>query len=41
MPNFSPIEKVKAALHGIKVVSPITYAKEEERPYGNRDKGNG
>jgi hypothetical protein len=35
-PNFSPIEKIKAALHGIKVVSSISYAKGEERPYGNR-----
>jgi hypothetical protein len=35
-PNFSPIEKTKAALRGIKVVSSISYAKGEERPYGNR-----
>jgi hypothetical protein len=35
-PNFSPIEKIKAALRGIKVVSSISYAKGEERPYGNR-----
>jgi hypothetical protein len=34
--NFSPIEKIKAALRGIKVVSSISYAKGEERPYGNR-----
>jgi hypothetical protein len=34
--NFSPIEKTKAALHGIKVVSANSYAKGEERPYGNR-----
>jgi hypothetical protein len=34
--NFSPIEKNKAALHGIKVVSAISYAKGEERPYENR-----
>src|SRR5262249_55914639 len=34
--NFSPVEKIKAALHGIKVVSSISYAKGEERPYGNR-----
>ena len=31
-PNFSPIEKIKAALRGIKVVSSISYAKGEERP---------
>jgi hypothetical protein len=35
-PNFSPIEKIKAALRGIKVVSPNSYAEGEERPYGNR-----
>ena len=34
-PNFSPIEKNKAALRGIKVVSPNSYAQGEERPYGN------
>src|SRR5262249_38379387 len=34
--NFSAVEKIKAALHGIKVVSSISYAKGEERPYGNR-----
>jgi hypothetical protein len=34
-PNFSLIKKIKAALHGIKVVSSISYAKGEERPYGN------
>jgi hypothetical protein len=34
--NFSPIEKTKAALHGIKVVPTNSYAKGEERPYGNR-----
>ena len=34
--NFSPIEKIKAALRGIKVVSSISYAKGEERPYENR-----
>src|SRR5262249_52163707 len=34
--NFSPIGKIKAALRGIKVVSAISYAKGEERPYGNR-----
>jgi hypothetical protein len=34
--NFSPIEKIKAALRGIKVVSSIGYAKGEERPYENR-----
>lgn len=34
--NFSPIEKTKAALRGIKVVSSNSYAKGEERPYGNR-----
>ena len=34
--NFSPTEKIKAALRGIKVVSSISYAKGEERPYGNR-----
>src|SRR5262249_17666088 len=34
--NFSPVEKMKAALHGIKGVSSISYAKGEERPYGNR-----
>ena len=34
--NFSPIEKNKAALRGIKVVSSNSYAKGEERPYGNR-----
>jgi hypothetical protein len=31
-PNFSPKEKIKAALYGIKVVSSISYAKGEERP---------
>ena len=35
-PNFSQIEKIKAALRGIKVVSPNSYAQGEERPYGNR-----
>jgi len=35
-PNFSPVERIKAALHGIKVVSSISYAKGEERPYGDR-----
>jgi predicted lipid-binding transport protein (Tim44 family) len=35
-PNFSPIEENKAALRGIKVVSPNSYAQGEERPYGNR-----
>ena len=34
--NFSRIEKNKAALYGIKAVSPNSYAKGEERPYGNR-----
>ena len=34
--NFSPLEKIKAALRGIKVVSANGYAKGEERPYGNR-----
>ena len=34
-PNLSPIEKNKAALRGIKVVSPNSYAQGEERPYGN------
>jgi len=34
-PNFSPIEKHKATLYGIKAVSPNSYAKGEERPYGN------
>jgi hypothetical protein len=34
--NFSPIEKTKAALRGIKVVSANSYAKGEERPYGDR-----
>jgi hypothetical protein len=34
-PNFSPIGKIKAALRGIKVVSSNSYAKGEERPYGN------
>jgi len=32
--NFSRIEKNKAALYGIKAVSPNSYAKGEERPYG-------
>jgi hypothetical protein len=34
--NFSPVEEIKAALRGIKVVSANSYAKGEERPYGNR-----
>ena len=34
-PNFSLIEKNKAALRGIKVESPNSYAQGEERPYGN------
>src|SRR5215510_15490178 len=34
--NFSPLEKIKAALRDIKVVSANGYAKGEERPYGNR-----
>jgi zinc and cadmium transporter len=34
-PNFSRVEKIKAALRGIMVVSPISYAQGEERPYGN------
>ena len=34
--NFSPIEKTKAALHGIKVVPANSYTKGEERPYGDR-----
>jgi hypothetical protein len=35
-PNFSSIEENKAALRGIEVVSPNSYAQGEERPYGNR-----
>jgi hypothetical protein len=34
-PDFSPLEKHKATLYGIKAVSPNSYAKGEERPYGN------
>src|SRR5512139_2429776 len=33
--DFSPLEKHKATLYGIKAVSPNSYAKGEERPYGN------
>src|SRR6476646_9431244 len=33
--NFSPKEKHKATLYGIKAVSPNSYAKGEEQPYGN------
>jgi hypothetical protein len=35
-PNFSPIERTKAALHGIKVVPTNSYARGEERPYEDR-----
>jgi hypothetical protein len=31
-PNFSPKERIKAALYGIKVVSSNNYAKGEEQP---------
>ena len=34
-PDFSPVRKNKAALYGIKAVSPNSYAKGEARPYGN------
>ena len=34
-PNFSPVKKNKAALYGIRAVSPNSYAKGEVRPYGN------
>jgi hypothetical protein len=32
---LSRVEKIKPALRGIKVVSLNSYAKGEERPYGN------
>jgi hypothetical protein len=35
-PDFSPVEKHKATLYGIKAVSPNSYAKGEEWPYENR-----
>jgi hypothetical protein len=34
-PDFSPVKKNKAALYGIRAVSPNSYAKGEARPYGN------
>jgi hypothetical protein len=34
-PDFSRLEKHKAALYGIKAVSPNSYTKGEERPYGD------
>jgi hypothetical protein len=34
-PDFSPVKKNKAAVYGIRAVSPNSYAKGEARPYGN------